>query len=106
AEAGNQGPYSIGRRLLVVGEWSRGRHGGLDLSLGFFALARLGVVADTHFEVRRGCRPGWTLALALTQRIHDAEIVLGVLIEVFRSNPVAAGLRLPRQRDIALEYLI
>jgi hypothetical protein len=32
--------------------------------------------------------------------------MLGVLIEVFRRDPVAAGLRLPRQRDITLEYLI
>jgi hypothetical protein len=32
--------------------------------------------------------------------------MLGVLIEVFRRDPVAAGLRLPRQRDITFEYLI
>jgi len=32
--------------------------------------------------------------------------MLGVLIEIFRSDPVAAGLRLPRERDITLEHLI
>ena len=32
--------------------------------------------------------------------------MLGVLIEIFRRDPVAAGLRLPRERDITLEYLI
>ena len=44
--------------------------------------------------------------MALAQRIHDPEIMLGVLIEVFRRDPIAAGLRLPRQRDITLEHLI
>ena len=32
--------------------------------------------------------------------------MLGVLIEVFRRDPVAAGLRLPRHRHITFEYLI
>src|SRR6266849_3322108 len=97
---------SVRRRLLVVGKGSRGRYRGLNLSLLALAFARLAVAADTHFEIRRGCRSRRALALALAQQIHDPEIMLGVLIEVFRRDPVAAGLRLPRQRDIALEYLI
>ena len=32
--------------------------------------------------------------------------MLGVLVQVFRRDAVAAGLRLARQRDIALENLI
>ena len=34
------------------------------------------------------------------------KIMLGVLIEVFRRDPVTAGLRLPRHRDVAFEHLI
>jgi hypothetical protein len=74
--------------------------------LGALASARLAVAADAHFEIGRRCRPGRTLALALAGQIHQPEIMLGVLIEVFRRDPVAAGLRLPRQCDIPLEDLI
>lgn len=44
--------------------------------------------------------------MALALRIHDPKIMLGVLIQVFRRDAVAAGLRLARQGDIALEHLI
>src|SRR5579862_7171550 len=97
---------SIGRRLLVLGEGSGRRQRRLDFSLLALALTRFAVAADPHFQIRRGCRPRRALALALAQRIHDPEIMLGVLIEVFRRHPVAARLRLPRQRDVTLEYLI
>ncbi len=77
------------------------------LHLGFLVLALLTIAsAAAHFEIRRGCRPRRALALALAQRIHHPEIMLGVLIEVFRRDPVAAGLRLPCHRDIALEDLV
>ena len=78
---------------------------GLDLRR--LGVARLAVTAG-HFKIGRGGRPRrpLALALALTQRIHDPEIMLGVLIEVFRRDPIAGGLRLPRQRDITLENLI
>src|SRR5260370_23496553 len=74
--------------------------------LGLLALARLAVAAAAHFEIGRGGRPRRAVTLALALRVHDAEIVLGVLIEVFRRDPVAAGLRLPRHRDVSLEDLI
>ena len=38
--------------------------------------------------------------------VHDAEVVLRVLIQVFGGNPVATGCRFARQRYIALEDLI
>src|SRR5260370_30664828 len=95
---------SIRRRLLVVGEGGGGRH--RRLNLGFLAFARLVVAADTHLEIGRGHRARRALALTLALRIHDAEIMLGVLIEVFRRDPVAAGLCLPRPRHHALQYLL
>ena len=70
------------------------------IGLGVFA------VAAVHLHVGRGRRPRRGAALAFALRIHDAEIMLGVLIQVFRRDAVAAGLRLARQRDIALEHLI
>ena len=80
------------------------------LNFGLFAIAHLALarlaVAAAHFEIGRGCRPRRALALALARQIHHPEIMLGVLIEVFRRDPVAAGLRLPRERDITLEYLV
>jgi hypothetical protein len=73
---------------------------GRVLEFGAFSLAR------RHFEVgrRHWPRRGTTLALAL--RIHDPKIMFGVLIEVFRRDPVAARLRLARQGDVPLEHLI
>src|SRR5438046_188177 len=88
--AGGDGCFdktSIRRRLLVARE---GGHGWLRgvLRLGFLALARLAVAAAAHFEIRRGCRPRRALPLALAQRIHDPEIMFGVLVEVFRRDPI------------------
>src|SRR5947209_5774223 len=70
------------------------------------ALAIPLAVAGIHVEVGRRCRAGLAVLLPVALRIHDAEIMLGVLIEVFRRDAVAARLRLPRHRDIALEHLI
>jgi hypothetical protein len=59
-----------------------------------------------HLKVRR-CRWAWCpLRIGVAVCIHDAEIVLRVLIQVFGSNPVATGRRLARERDIAFEYLV
>ena len=74
------------------------------LAVALLALARLAAAA--HFEICRGCRPWRALALPLARQVHHPEIMLGVLIKVFGRDPVAAGLRLPRERDITLEYLI
>ena len=59
-----------------------------------------------HLKIRR-CRWAWCpLRIAVTVCIHNAEIVLRVLIQVFGSNPVTTGRRFARERDIAFEYLI
>src|SRR5689334_2443921 len=63
-------------------------------------------VAGIHVEIGRGRRAGLAVLLALALRIHDAEIMLRVLVEVLRRDAVAARLRLPRHRDIPLEHLI
>ena len=59
-----------------------------------------------HLKIRR-CRWAWCpLRIGVAVCIHDAEIVLRVLIQVFGSNPVTTGRRLARERDIAFEYLV
>src|SRR2546421_7815376 len=105
-------------RLLVAGGWLRrvhlNRHGGhppllvlalLPIALAI-ALAIPLAVAGIHVEVGRRCRARLAVLLPVALRIHDAEIMLSVLIEVFRRDAVTARLRLPRHRDIALEHLI
>ena len=42
----------------------------------------------------------------LAAGIADAEIVLGVLIEIFRTDGVAADPGFPRESDVSLEYLV
>jgi hypothetical protein len=44
--------------------------------------------------------------IALAARIGDAQIVLGVLIETFRSNAVAADSGFPCESNVPLEYLM
>ena len=44
--------------------------------------------------------------LAFALGIHDAEVVFGVLIKVFRRDAVAARLRFSGHRNIPLEHLI
>jgi hypothetical protein len=44
--------------------------------------------------------------LALALRIHDAKIMLGMLEQVFRGDPIAARLSLPRHSQIPLEHLV
>ncbi len=43
---------------------------------------------------------------AVAARVDDAEIVLGVLIEIFRRDAVAARRSFTRKRDISFEYLV
>ena len=63
-------------------------------------------VIAAHFIVGRGRRARLALALPLALRIHDPVVVLGVLVQILRRDPVAAGLSLARHRDVALEHLI
>jgi hypothetical protein len=42
------------------------------------------------FDIGRRARPRRPLLIALAARIGDAEIVFGVLIEIFRGNGIAA----------------
>jgi hypothetical protein len=42
---------------------------------------------------------------AVAARVCEAEIVLGVLIEIFRRNAVAADRSFPREGDVTLKYL-
>ena len=59
-----------------------------------------------HLKIRR-CRWAWRpLRIGVAVCIHDAEIVLRVLIQVFGSNPVTTGRRFARERDVAFEYLV
>ena len=46
------------------------------------------------------------LRIVLAIRIHNAEIVLRVLIKIFGCDPVSACRRLTRERDISFEDLV
>src|SRR5262249_58373444 len=70
------------------------------------ALAITLPLAAAHLEIGGGRRARLAVLLPVALRLHDAEIVLGMLVEVFRRDAVAARLRLARHRDIALEHLI
>src|SRR6266567_345826 len=73
------------------------------LRRGFGLGLRLG-----HLGVRRSHRPrrDHLVALAVAVRVHDAEIVLGVLVEILGGDAVARRRRFARKRNIALEHLI
>src|SRR5580765_8516609 len=78
----------------------------LYLYLRLFALARLAVAAAIHFGVGRCHRPRLAVLKAVAVSIHDAVVMLRMLIKIFCGNTVAAGRRLASQRDVALEDLI
>src|SRR4029077_18296296 len=69
-----------------------------------FAIARFGLGA--HFGIRRGGWSGRAMTLPIALRIHDAKIMLRVLVQIFRRDPIAARLRLSRHCQIALEHLV
>ena len=56
--------------------------------------------------IRRRGRRRWALLSAIAVRIGNAEIVLGVLIEIFRSDTVVPDRGFPRERDVAFKDLI
>jgi hypothetical protein len=60
-----------------------------------------------HFDIGGGRRPQRRpLLIGLAAGIAEAEIVFGVLIEIFGRNAVTGGLGLPREANVALEYLM
>jgi hypothetical protein len=64
-------------------------------------LSRMG-----HVDIGRRGRRRCPLLIALAALIGDAQIVLGVLIEIFRSNAVAANRGFPHEDDVPLEDLV
>jgi len=73
----------------------------------FFWLLAFSIGA-AQLEIRRSGRARWCSArrIGLAVRIHNAEIVLRVLIQIFRCDPVSARRRLTCERDIAFEDLV
>jgi len=90
----------LGTKRLLVACWRRRR---LDEGLVRLAAFRLG---PTGLQIGRRHRAWCPVRVAFAIRIHDAEIVLRVLIEVFGRYPVAAGRCFARQSNIAFEDLI
>ncbi len=65
-------------------------------------------IRSRHLGVcrRHRTRHSTLLAMPLTICIHDAEIVLGMLVEVLCRYTIAARRRLACERDISLEHLV
>ena len=59
-----------------------------------------------HFEIGGSYRVWRPVRVGLAICIHDAEIVLRVLIQIFRRNPVTACRRFAGKRDITFEDLV
>src|SRR3981189_77260 len=80
---------------------------GIPLLRSGLLLARV-AIRSRHLGIgrRHRTRPSALLALPLTICVHDAEIVLGVLVEVLCRYAIAARRRLPRERDITREPLV
>ena len=75
--------------------------------------ARLGMLFGFAWSLRgwvqleiggRRCRR--SLLTALAAALADAEIVVGMLMEVFRCDAVAGDRRFPGENHVPLEYLI
>ena len=86
------------KRLLLTR-----RRRGFDESLVRLATFRLGPNRLQIGRRHRSWRPVWA---AFAIRVHDAEIVLRVLVEVFGRNTVAAGGCFAGQRYVAFKDLI
>ena len=70
------------------------------------ALGKLAVeFHPVHLGISRRHRP-LLQSLAFAIRLHDAEVMLRMLIEILGGDPVARGRGLARERDVALEHLI
>src|SRR6185312_6224889 len=106
------------RRSAALRNRGLGRLRSLRLRLGRMRLlrvrlrrlTRLGELAVALHAVHLGIggrhRPRRTHRAGFAIRLHDAEIVLRMLIEVFRRDSVARGRGFAGKRDIALEHLI
>ena len=57
-------------------------------------------------NIRRGCWPWCPVRPPLAVCVHNAEVVFGMLIQIFSSNPVTTRCRFSGQRDIAFEDLV
>jgi hypothetical protein len=57
-------------------------------------------------KICRSDRAWRGVRIAFSVRVHDAKIVLGVLVQVFSGNPVTARRRLPCERNVTLKHLI
>jgi hypothetical protein len=88
-------------RLIIRGRVWRGLH---EIFLGFGAFS----IAAAYFEIGRRGRAGLSTAVrvALAVRVHDAKIVLRVLIQIFGSDPISARGCLTREGNIAFEHLV
>ena len=64
------------------------------------------IVDLADLKIRRSDRTRRRMRIALAVCVHDAKIVLRVLVQVFGGNPVASGGCLARECDVTLENLI
>ena len=87
------------KRLLLAGWRRRGLNKGL-VRVATFRLRPPGLRIGGCHRTRRPVQVSFAIG------IHDAEIVLGVLVEILGRDPVAAGRCLARQSHIAFENLI
>jgi hypothetical protein len=71
------------------------------VALVWFLLGSVRHGISRHGRPRRS-----PLLIAITVRTCDAEIVLGMLVEIFRGDGVAANRGLPREGNIALKNLV
>jgi hypothetical protein len=73
----------------------------------FFCLLAL-CLSAAQLEIGRSGRAWWrpAMGIGLAVRIHNAEIVLRVLIKIFGCDPVSACRRLTSERDISFEDLV
>lgn len=97
----------FGRRPVAVSTDMRNRLG-LRLGLGLIAGERLAVLSfdPFAFETIAAETVHRTRTHLLAAGKHDAEVVLGVLEEVFRRHAIARGRRIASQREILLIDLI
>jgi hypothetical protein len=78
----------------------------VPLGLGAVYL-KLAYLERVHLEIGRRGRPRRRpLLIGLAARVGDAEIVLGVLVQIFGSNTVVTDCRFPREGDVTLEDLV
>src|SRR5438128_822077 len=93
------GRLGTGRRVVAC----RHRRRWLDEAIVRFPAFRFG---PAHLEISRRRRTWRPVRVALPIRVHDPEVMFGMLVQIFGCYPVAAGRCFARQRNIAFEDLI